>query len=45
MICAVCGFHRHIVEIKEFPEFIRKEFICLKCGRVIEAQNWDRRYL
>lgn len=45
MKCDVCGNESYSIGIKDLPEFIRKEFTCLKCGRIIKVENWDRRYL
>jgi len=43
--CPVCGNESHTINIKDFPLYIRKEFICERCGRIIRVENWDRRYL
>ena len=43
--CPVCGSKSSRIDLKWYPEYIRKEFICVKCGRLIKAENWDKRYL
>ena len=43
--CPICGNKSYTINVKEFPEFVRKEFTCEKCGRLLRVENWDRRYL
>jgi transposase len=45
MTCPMCKHEGYKLEIKDFPEYIRKEFTCSKCGVLIKAENWDRKYL
>jgi len=43
--CPVCGNSGYSIDVKEFPEYFRKEFNCTKCGRLIRAENWKKEYL